>query len=155
MVRSMALAAAVPHFHFHDEAAAAALVATRKALTGDPVLGGAKLTLLPLIIKVRPMPTDQQGSDELYSNYYMPGGSWRVTLRLPAAAVKHMCAAAHTTAGRSYIARMQCVAERSNPVADQRMQTYAIHAAAAHPHSCAGGVSVADSAPSPERKPIS
>ncbi len=51
-MRSMSAALAVPHFHFHDELCVDALLRTRRALAGDPALGGAKLTLLPLAITV-------------------------------------------------------------------------------------------------------
>lgn len=52
MVKSMAAVAAVPHFHYTDEAAVDALMAVRTALASDAALKGLKLTLLPLLVKV-------------------------------------------------------------------------------------------------------
>ena len=49
----MAAVAAVPHFHYTDEAAVDALMAVRTALASDAALKGLKLTLLPLLVKVR------------------------------------------------------------------------------------------------------
>lgn len=52
MVKTMSAAASVPHFHYHDDVCVDALIATRAALAGHSALHGAKLTLLPFIIKV-------------------------------------------------------------------------------------------------------
>jgi len=51
MVKSMTAAAAVPHFHYHDEVCMDGLMAARKALASHTSLHGVKLTLLPIIIK--------------------------------------------------------------------------------------------------------
>lgn len=51
MVKSMAAAGAVPHFHFCEEVQMDALVALRALLRTEAVLGGAKLTYMPFFIK--------------------------------------------------------------------------------------------------------
>jgi len=51
MVKSMTAVATIPHFHYMDDIGVDALTQVRKALAADPSLGGAKLTLLPFVIK--------------------------------------------------------------------------------------------------------
>mmetsp|Transcript_65970 Transcript_65970/g.208832 ORF Transcript_65970/g.208832 Transcript_65970/m.208832 type:complete len:221 (-) Transcript_65970:8-670(-) len=51
MVKSMAAALAVPHFHYCDEIDFGALMDLRAALRGDPSLQGVKLTFLPVVVK--------------------------------------------------------------------------------------------------------
>ena len=51
MVSAMTSSLTVPHFHFMDEYPVDKLMEARRALADDPKLQGAKLTLLPFIIK--------------------------------------------------------------------------------------------------------
>lgn len=51
MVKTMTAANAVPHFNFMDELRMDELAAVRASLKGSPLLGGAKLTALPLLLK--------------------------------------------------------------------------------------------------------
>jgi 2-oxoisovalerate dehydrogenase E2 component (dihydrolipoyl transacylase) len=51
MVAAMQAAAAVPHFHLHASADASRVLAARAALAADPSLAGARLTLLPFLVK--------------------------------------------------------------------------------------------------------
>lgn len=51
MVRSMTLAATIPHFHFCDEVDVGAVTALRASVRDAPALAGAKLTYLPFFIK--------------------------------------------------------------------------------------------------------
>lgn len=52
MVKSMAAAGQVPHFHLLDELILTRLVALRARLREDPAMSGAHLTFLPFILKV-------------------------------------------------------------------------------------------------------
>ena len=51
MVSAMTASLSVPHFHFMDEYPVDKLLEARRALADDPRLRGAKLTLLPFVIK--------------------------------------------------------------------------------------------------------
>ena len=51
MVSAMTASLSVPHFHFMDEYPVDRLIEARRALANDPKLRGAKLTLLPFVIK--------------------------------------------------------------------------------------------------------
>lgn len=53
MVKSMAAAGQVPHFHLLDELILTRLVALRARLREDRALSGVKLSFLPFILKVR------------------------------------------------------------------------------------------------------
>ncbi|KAL6771809.1 DLA4 [Auxenochlorella protothecoides x Auxenochlorella symbiontica] len=59
MVKSMAAAGAVPHFHFCEEVQMDALVALRALLRTEAVLGGAKLTYMPFFIKAAALALEQ------------------------------------------------------------------------------------------------
>ena len=53
MVKSMAAAGQVPHFHLMDEVIVTRLAALRTRLRGDPSVSGQKLSFLPFILKVQ------------------------------------------------------------------------------------------------------